>query len=91
MFTHPEVACYVDDSCKSGYGNATFWAKTIVSDPVRLELRPEEQLRVIDALLKWAHRLDEDLGRATSCSVKLAEDLFSNATAKAEAYVGDGS
>lgn len=87
VFTHPGVSWDIDDSCKSAYGDPKFWAKTIMSAPAVLELRAEEQLGVLDALLKWAQTLDEDLGRTSSCSVELAQGLFSKATAKARAYV----
>ncbi len=86
VFTHPEATWDIDKSCRSGWGPPKYWAKTIVNSPALPQLTPENQLRVLDALLKWAHRLDREPA-APSCSVELAQRLFSKATGNARAYV----
>jgi len=87
VFTHPEATWDIDESCRSGWGPPRFWAKTILDSPALAQLTPENRLRVLDAVLKWAGRLDEQRGSAASCSVELAQRLFSNATETARAYV----
>lgn len=86
VFSHPSATWTIDESCRSGYGKPEFWAKTIIDGEALPKLTPEDQLRVLDALLKWAHRLDE-VGRAASNSVELAQRLFSNAIGSARAYL----
>jgi len=61
-----------------------------MDSPILPQLTPENQLRVLEALLKWTHRVDETLASVTSCSVEQAQTLFSNATGNARAYVESG-
>ncbi len=85
VFTHPQATWDIDSSCRSGWGPPDHWAKTILDSPALDQLTPQNQLRVIAALLKWAHRLDQNLAGDASCSVELAQRLFSDATENARA------
>jgi hypothetical protein len=91
VFSHPDGHWDIDGSCESAYGGPDDWTEAIRSSPSLPQFTLETRLRVLEGLLKWTHRIDQQIGPVVSCSVELAETLFANATREARAYVEAGS
>jgi hypothetical protein len=88
VFTHPLVTLDIDESCKAMWGPPTWWSTVLLDSPPCPQLTAENQLRVLDALLRWTRRLDQNSGQTSACSIQLAKRLFAATTHRAPSYVG---
>jgi hypothetical protein len=87
VFSFPGVEWDIDDSCQAAYGNVPYWVDEI-GKPSEIEDFPlASQLAILDALVKWAHRLDDGLAECENDAVALAKRLYHEVVAEATDYV----
>ncbi len=88
VFSDPDVAWDLDDSCQSGYGDPKFWVDEIrKASELNDDFPLVSQLKVLDALVTWAHRLDDQLAACSHDAEALAKDLHDEVVAAARDYV----
>lgn len=86
VFPHRNASLNIDDSCRAPYGNILGWDQVIRDAPEVPWFTVELRLQVLDALLKWADRLQEG-EQNPSYATELAARIFDRATSDAQSYV----
>jgi hypothetical protein len=88
VFTHPNVTLDIDQSHECGYGPPAFWSTHLrkVAAGQQEIISQQSQLKIMDALLDRAERIDDRYAQRYCC-IELAERIAFDLTEWAQAYV----
>ncbi|MGH7928664.1 MAG: nuclease-related domain-containing protein, partial [Candidatus Binatia bacterium] len=88
VFTHPNAILDIDQLNECGYGPPKFWANHLreVAAGHQESITQQSKLRVLDALLDRADRIDHRYNRRRCC-IELADRLADEMTDWAKSYV----
>jgi len=87
VFTHPDVVLNIDESRKCRYGQPSFWERHLRVAAEREDaITQQSQLKILDALLNRAERIDSSYSQRRCC-IELAEQLADDMAELAESYV----